>query len=110
MKESQTYDKKSLRAVSGKTADFEEIAKDCVAFANREGGHLVIGIEDDDELPLAAQHISEELKESVVKRINELTIVFSRRQAQIQSHYSNRQSSRREYNCGNTPDSTPSRR
>ena len=74
MKESQTYDKKSLRAVSGKTADFEEIAKDCVAFANREGGHLVIGIEDEDELPLAAQHISGELKESVVKRINELTI------------------------------------
>ena len=36
LKESQTYDKKSLRAVTGKTADFDEIAKDCVAFANRK--------------------------------------------------------------------------
>ena len=51
VKESQTYDRKSIRTVTGKTADFDEIAKDCVAFANRDGGHLDIGIEDDDELP-----------------------------------------------------------
>ena len=49
MKENQTYDRKSLRAVTGKTADFDEIAKDCVAFANREGGHLAIGIEDEQQ-------------------------------------------------------------
>lgn len=42
MKESQTYDRKSIRTVTGKTADFDEIAKDCVAFANRDGGHLDI--------------------------------------------------------------------
>ena len=58
MKENQTYDRKSLRAVMGKTADFDEIAKDCVAFANREGGHLAIGIEDDQELPDPSQRIS----------------------------------------------------
>lgn len=74
MKENQTYDRKSLRAVTGKTADFDEIAKDCVAFANREGGHLAIGIEDDKELPDPSQRISESLKETVVKRINERTI------------------------------------
>lgn len=74
MKENQTYDRKSLRAVTGKTADFDEIVKDCVAFANRDGGHLVIGIEDDQELPPVKQRITEELKEKVVKRINELTI------------------------------------
>ena len=74
MKENQTYDRKSLRAVDGKTADFDEIAKDCVAFANREGGHLAIGIEDDQELPDPSQRISESLKETVVKRINERTI------------------------------------
>lgn len=74
MKENQTYDRKSLRAVTGKTADFDEIAKDCVAFANREGGHLAIGIEDDKELPDPLQRISESLKETVVKRINERTI------------------------------------
>lgn len=74
MKESQTYDRKSLRTVSGKKADFDEIAKDCVAFANREGGHLAIGIENDQELPEPSQRISEMLKETVVKRINERTI------------------------------------
>lgn len=74
MKESQTYDRKSLRAVLDKTADFDELAKDCVAFANRDGGHLAIGIENDDELPPASQRITEALKEKVVKRINELTI------------------------------------
>ena len=74
MKESQTYDRKSLRTVSGKKADFDEIAKDCVAFANKEGGHLAIGIENDQELPDASQRISETLKETVVKRINERTI------------------------------------
>lgn len=74
LKESQTYDKKSLRAVTGKTADFDEIAKDCVAFANRDGGHLAIGIEDDDVLPPLSQRVTDALKEKVVKRINELTI------------------------------------
>lgn len=74
MKESQTYDKKSIRAVTGKSADFDEIAKDCVAFANKEGGHLAIGIEDDQELPPAMQCFSDSLKETVVKRINERTI------------------------------------
>lgn len=74
MKENQTYDKKSIMAVSGKTADFDEIAKDCVAFANRDGGHLAIGIEDDQELPDPSQIISDLLKETVVRRINERTI------------------------------------
>ena len=74
MKENQTYDKKSLRAVTGKTADFDEIAKDCVAFANRDGGHLAIGIEDDEELPDPSQRVLDTLKETVVKRINERTI------------------------------------
>ena len=74
MNESQTYDKKSLKSVTDKTADFDEIAKDCVAFANRDGGHLAIGIENNEELPPVSQRVTEELKEKVVKRINELTI------------------------------------
>ena len=74
MKENQTYEKKSLRAVTGKSADFDELAKDCVAFANRDGGHLIIGIEDDEELPPILQCVQESLKETVVKRLNERTI------------------------------------
>lgn len=74
MNESQTYDRKSLKSVTDKTADFDEIAKDCVAFANRDGGHIAIGIENAEELPPVSQRVTEELKEKVVKRINELTI------------------------------------
>lgn len=39
--EGQLLDRKSLRAVSGKTADWGELVKDCVAFANATGGQLV---------------------------------------------------------------------
>lgn len=46
MTESLTFDKKSIKSVSGKTADFNELAKDCVAFANAKGGNIYIGIED----------------------------------------------------------------
>lgn len=74
MKENQTWDKKSLRAVTGNSKSFDEIAKDCVAFANKEGGHLAIGIEDDNELPPSMQRVDDSLKEKVVKRINELTV------------------------------------
>lgn len=73
MVEGLLYDKKSLKSVLGKTADFDELAKDCVAFANSEGGHLAIGIEDDEELPAPEQIIPKGLVEIVVKRIGERT-------------------------------------
>lgn len=41
--EGQLFDRKSLRAVTGKTTDWAEIAKDCVAFANASGGRLLLG-------------------------------------------------------------------
>lgn len=50
MEENVKFDKKSLKLVQGKTADFGEIAKECVAFANTYGGYLAIGIEDDAEM------------------------------------------------------------
>ena len=74
MEESTTYDKKSLKTVQGRTADFTELAKDCVAFANAKGGSLHIGIEDDNDFPPENQKIDPLLPEKIVKRINELTI------------------------------------
>ena len=74
MEECTTYDKKSIKMVMGKSADFAELAKDCVAFANAKGGYLHIGIEDGETLPPADQHINDTLPEKIVKRINELTI------------------------------------
>ena len=74
MEECTTYDKKSLKTVLGKSADFSELAKDCVAFANARGGSLHIGIEDNEEQPPVGQQIPDNLPEKIVKRINELTL------------------------------------
>ena len=73
MKENVKYDKKSIKLVEGKTANFGELAKDCVAFANASGGCIDIGIEDNVELPDANQRISEGLSEKIIKRLNENT-------------------------------------
>ena len=41
MIENSLYDKKSLRLVDGKNADFRDLAWDCVAFANAQRGTLL---------------------------------------------------------------------
>ena len=73
MKENSLYDKKSLRTVDGKTADFAELAKDCVAFSNAQGGVIDIGIENEDMLPPADQRVPEELPTTVVNKISGIT-------------------------------------
>ncbi len=72
--EGQLLDKKSLRAVSGKTADWAELAKDCVAFANATGGHLLIGIEDDQDQPPAGQRIPAEFPDTLRRKLAERTV------------------------------------
>lgn len=69
MKENSIYDKKSLRTVVGKNADFNELAKDCVAFSNAEGGYIDIGIEDDDVLPPEGQKIPEGLATDIINKV-----------------------------------------
>ena len=73
MKENSLYDKKSLRTVVGKSADFAELAKDCVAFSNAQGGVIDIGIENEDTLPPAEQRVPEELPTTVVNKISGIT-------------------------------------
>ena len=75
--EGQLLDRKSLRAVTGKTADWVELAKDCVAFANALGGRLLIGIEDGEALPPAAQSIPADLPDTLRRRLAELTVNVS---------------------------------
>lgn len=74
MKEGTLFDRKSLKTVIGKTKNFGELAKDCVAFANSRGGSLHIGIEDNQLLPPANQRVPKDLPDIIVKRLNELTI------------------------------------
>jgi len=74
MVENQYMDRKSLRIVTGRTADWQELARDCVCFANGSGGRLLIGIEDGQEMPPPEQRIPAELPERIRKRIGELTV------------------------------------
>lgn len=72
--EGQIRDQKSLRAVTGRTADWKELAKDCVAFANSVGGKLILGVEDGADQPPAGQTIPAGLTDTIRKRIAELTV------------------------------------
>jgi len=69
MEENSHFDKKSLKIVQGKTADWSELAKDCVCFANGYGGEIHIGIEDGEELPPSNQKIDTSLVERINKTI-----------------------------------------
>lgn len=73
MEEGSLFDRKSLRTIEGKNAGFNELAKDCVAFANAKGGHIHIGIEDKCLLPPIGQTIEQKLADNLKKRMNELT-------------------------------------
>lgn len=74
MEETQNIEKKSIRIVTGATADWNELAKDCVCFANARGGSIYIGIENKETLPPASQKINTDLPDKIRKRISELTI------------------------------------
>lgn len=67
--EGQLLDQKSLRAVTGKTADWNEIAKDCIAFANASGGRLLPRVEDGQDAPPSGQQIPTDLPDTVRRRI-----------------------------------------
>ena len=67
--------------MTGKTAEWDELARHCVCFANGQGGRLLIGIEDGEALPPVSQRVppvsqrvSPELLDRLRKRINELTV------------------------------------
>ena len=72
--EGQNTDRKSLLTITGKTTKWDEIAKDCVCFANGQGGRLLIGIEDNNLLPPASQKIEVDILDRLRKRIGELTV------------------------------------
>lgn len=72
--ENVTFDRKSLKIVQGKNPGWEELAKDCVAFANARGGHIFIGIENDSDLPPVGQRIPESLPGKIQLRLSQLTV------------------------------------
>lgn len=74
MKENSLYDKKSIREITGKSADWDEVAKDCVAFSNAQGGVIDYGIEDDEEIPPLGQSVPDALKTELANKINGKTV------------------------------------
>lgn len=74
MNETQDTEKKSLRIVVGSKADWNELAKDCVCFANARGGTILIGIENNEAAPPETQKIETDFPEKIRKRIAELTV------------------------------------
>ena len=75
MKEGRTIDKKSLLFLKEKNTNWDELAKDCVAFANAQGGMVIIGIEDKDSLPPKGQKIkNKNVVDIIQKNIAQRTI------------------------------------
>ncbi|MCA9208926.1 MAG: putative DNA binding domain-containing protein [Planctomycetales bacterium] len=72
--EGQVRDQKSLATITAGDSGFRELAKDCVCFANSQGGAIAIGIEDGCTEPPACQAVSTDLLDRVRKRIGELTV------------------------------------
>lgn len=77
MKENSLRDKKSLRTLTKTNPDWDELAKDCVSFANAQGGSIIFGIEDEDALPPLGQVIPEHLPAKLQKQIQGRTINVS---------------------------------
>ncbi len=74
MKENQYIEKKRLDIVTGNSADWKELAKDCVCFANSRGGSIFIGIENSKTLPPPNQKIDANLPFIIKKRISENSV------------------------------------
>jgi ATP-dependent DNA helicase RecG len=73
--ENQQFDRKSISFLKARNTDWDDLAKDCVCFANATGGKIFIGIEDKETLPPSNQKIIDKsLPEKIIKYINQLTI------------------------------------
>ncbi len=75
MEENKNIDKKSLKFLNGKNTDWNELAKDCVCFANAQGGFIYIGIENKATLPPEKQKIADRnLPDIIQKNIAHRTV------------------------------------
>jgi ATP-dependent DNA helicase RecG len=72
--EDQRTEHKSLRLLTGRNADWADLARTCVCFANSAGGRVLIGVEDGEAVPPARQTVPADLLDKVRKHIGELTV------------------------------------
>lgn len=71
--ENSSRDYKSLRKAIGKQADLKSLAETCVAFANAQGGEIIIGIEDKESAPPSNQKVNQDEVNKVVSTLRSLT-------------------------------------
>lgn len=107
MKENSLYDKKSIREITGKNPDWNEVVKDCIAFSNAQGGIIDYGIEDDSEEPPLGQTIDESLPTILVNKINGKSINVTA-YAEIYTHQNGAQYIRLNISRGHSVASTSS--
>lgn len=71
--EDKNKDYKSLRKAIGDKSNHKDLADTCVCFANAQGGQIIVGIEDKNEIPPSAQHIRQKDLNKLVKSLRDLT-------------------------------------
>jgi len=92
MEEGKNTDKKSIRILKAKKTDWDELAKDCVAFTNAQGGVVIIGIEDKEALPPEGQKISEKnlpdiIQQNIVQRTVNVGVSITIEEAKNKAEY-----------------------
>ena len=67
-------DKKALAFLKdSKNTDWNELAKDCVSFANANGGRILIGIDDDATEPAPQQTVDNKRLDLIRKQVSHRT-------------------------------------
>ncbi|MBM2816860.1 MAG: putative transcriptional regulator [Ignavibacteria bacterium] len=74
MIENQSIEKKSIKLIIGNNADWDKLAKECIGFANANGGNLLIGIEDNSDEAPASQVIDNKMLSTIRKKVMERTV------------------------------------
>lgn len=74
MSETDRTEQKSLTVVTRANPGWDEVARECICFANGRGGTLILGVEDGEAEPPEAQRIAPNLPDTLFKKITERTI------------------------------------
>ena len=92
MQENQNIDKKSIRLIKENKPMGMNWPKDCVCFANGQGGLILIGIEDEDAVPPTGQKIKdrtlpEKIQKAIVERATNVGVAVTIQQAPNKAEY-----------------------
>ena len=82
--ENQFREYKSLQTI--KAGRFKELAEECVAFANAQGGIIVIGFDDKTQKPPQNQKIEQKILNDTLERLRGLTFSVSLSVSEILTH------------------------